>query len=132
MRKKSLYDFILKIIKYLIVLLSLLFLLLLGLSVIISKFYSDQLKEMAVEQINSNLKTELHAKELSISILSQFPMVSLEIEDFYLNEPQHDEDTLIYAEVFYLNFNIIDMIKRNYNVRNMGISMSFYGMNLNP
>ena len=43
-------------------------------------------------------------------------------EDFYLNEPQHDEDTLIYAEVFYLNFNIIDMIKRNYNVRNMGIS----------
>jgi len=57
-RKKSLYDFILKIIKYLIVLLSLLFLLLLGLSVIISKFYSDQLKEMAVEQINSNLKTE--------------------------------------------------------------------------
>ena len=80
------------------------FLLLLGLSVIISKFYSDQLKEMASEQINSNLKTELHAKELSISILSHFPMVSLEIEDFYLNEPQHDQDTLIYAEVFYLNF----------------------------
>ncbi len=131
MRKKSLYDFILKIIKYLIVLLSLLFLLLLGLSVIISKFYSDQLKEMAVEQINSNLKTEFHAKELSISVVSHFPMVSLEMEDFYLHEPAHEEDTLIYAEVFYLNFNIIDMIKRNYNVRNMGLSRGFCNLKVN-
>ena len=56
---------------------------------------------MAVEQINSNLKTEFHAKELSISVVSHFQWFPSKWKTL-LKWTTHEEDTLIYAEVFYL------------------------------
>ena len=64
----------LRVFKYVIVVIAFLLLLLLGTSVVITKFYSDQLKELALVKLNEQLETPIHINEISVSAFSQFPI----------------------------------------------------------
>ena len=55
----------LRVFKYVIVVIAFLLLLLLGTSVVITKFYSDQLKELALVKLNEQLETPIHINEIS-------------------------------------------------------------------
>ncbi len=121
----------LRVIKYLVVFIAFLLLLLFGASIVITKFYSDQLKELALTKLNEHLETPIYVNEISVSAFSQFPMISLRLEDFYLEDIKNDNDTLVFAEELSLNFNALDMLKRNYNVRKVILNDGFCRLKIN-
>ena len=121
----------LRVFKYVIVVIAFLLLLLLGTSVVITKFYSDQLKELALVKLNEQLETPIHINEISVSGFSQFPMISLKLDGFYLEVEKNQKDTLVFAEKLSLNFNAIDMLKRNYNVRKVILQNGFCKLKIN-
>ena len=121
----------LRVIKYLVVFIAFLVLLLFGASIVITKFYSDQLKELALTKLNEYLETPIYVNEISVSAFSQFPMISLRLEDFYLEDIKNDNDTLVFAEELSLNFNALDMLKRNYNVRKVILNDGFCRLKIN-
>ena len=55
----------LRVIKYLIVFIAFLLLLLFGASIVITKFYSDQLKELALIKLNEHLETPIYVNQIS-------------------------------------------------------------------
>ena len=121
----------LRVFKYVIVVIAFLLLLLLGTSVVITKFYSDQLKELALVKLNEQLETPIHINEISVSAFSQFPMISLKLDGFYLEDVKNQNDTLVFAEELSLNFNALDMLKRNYNVRKVILQNGFCKLKIN-
>ena len=121
----------LRVIKYLVVFIAFLLLLLFGASIVITKFYSDQLKELALIKLNEHLETPIYVNEISVSAFSQFPMISLKLEEFYLEDIKSDDDTLVFAEELSLNFNALDMLKRNYNVRKVILNDGFCRLKIN-
>ena len=121
----------LRVIKYLVVFIAFLVLLLFGASIVITKFYSDQLKELALTKLNEHLETPIYVNEISVSAFSQFPMISLRLEDFYLEDIKNNNDTLVFAEELSLNFNALDMLKRNYNVRKVILNNGFCRLKIN-
>ena len=121
----------LRVIKYLVVFIAFLLLLLFGASIVITKFYSDQLKELALIKLNEHLETPIYVNEISVSAFSQFPMISLKLEEFYLEDIKSDNDTLVFAEELSLNFNALDMLKRNYNVRKVSLNDGFCRLKIN-
>ena len=121
----------LRVIKYLVVFIAFLLLLLFGASIVITKFYSDQLKELALIKLNEHLETPIYVNEISVSAFSQFPMISLKLEEFYLEDIKSDNDTLVFAEELSLNFNALDMLKRNYNVRKVILNDGFCRLKIN-
>ena len=121
----------LRVIKYLVVFIAFLLLLLFGAFIVITKFYSDQLKELALIKLNEHLETPIYVNEISVSAFSQFPMISLKLKEFYLEDIKSDNDTLVFAEELSLNFNALDMLKRNYNVRKVILNDGFCRLKIN-
>ncbi len=87
MSKAPLFKIVIRLVKYLIVFLSLIVFLLLGLMVVATKMYNDQLKEIALNQINNQLNSPVLVDEVSLSVFSHFPLVSISIENIYLKDP---------------------------------------------
>ena len=101
----------LRVIKYLVVFIAFLLLLLFGASIVITKFYSDQLKELALIKLNEHLETPIYVNEISVSAFSQFPMISLKLEEFYLEDIKSDNDTLVFCGGIELEFQCFRYVK---------------------
>jgi hypothetical protein len=94
------------------------------LTTVLSKIYEDDIEQYAITEINKHIITEVKIRDIDFSILSNFPYASLNfqhvlIKDAY--EKIESDDTLLYAKNLYLNFNILDIINEDYNVRNISI-----------
>ena len=125
MSKAPLFKIVIRLLKYLIVFLSLIVFLLLGLMVVATKMYNDQLKEIALNQINNQLNSPVLVDEVSLSVFSHFPLVSISIENIYLKDPLNNKDTLFYSPRFDMSFNALDLIKRKYVIRKLELNEGF-------
>ena len=125
MSKAPLFKIVIRLVKYLIVFLSLIVFLLLGLMVVATKMYNDQLKEIALNQINNQLNSPVLVDEVSLSVFSHFPLVSISIENIYLKDPLNNKDTLFYSPRFDMSFNALDLIKRKYVIRKLELNEGF-------
>ena len=114
MQEQKIYRFLVKIVKYSIVGFSIFFLLIFSLLVVITKMYNDELKELAFDQVNDKLNTQFSANNVYVSVLDQFPNISITFSDVYVEDPIKQNDTLIFTKKLYLNFNALDLLKRNY------------------
>ena len=86
---------------------------------LIAKYYNNEIKNMALEQINQQLRQPLEAKNIKLNAFSQFPSISLEFNNFIIKDPLTQLDTLIYSEKGYLNFDLYDIINEKYNVKKL-------------
>ncbi|MBM77581.1 MAG: hypothetical protein CL846_03800 [Crocinitomicaceae bacterium] len=119
MQEHKIYKSIIKILKYLFIGISLLFLFIFLLFFVITQLYSDQLKEMAFDQINANLNTEFIAKDVDVSLIDQFPNISITFSDVIIMDPYKEKDTLLYSKKLFLKFNALDFLKRNYSINSI-------------
>ena len=84
MQEQKIYRFVVKIVKYSIVGFSIFFLLIFSLLVVITKMYNDELKELAFDQVNDKLNTQFSANNVDVSVLNQFPNISITFLDVSL------------------------------------------------
>ena len=114
-----------KIIKYLVLTVSIIIFLIIGSLFSLAKYYNNEIKNIALEQINRQLNQPIAAEKISLNAFSQFPFISLEFTNFKIQNPISKKDTLIFSEKGYLNFDIYDLWDKNYKVRKLILNSGF-------
>lgn len=86
-------------------------------------YFEDDVKNAIVEEINKNLVTEIQVEEINLSLLNRFPYASLTFNNVKANEvtKQKKKAKLIEAEKIYLQFNILDLLKKEYKIKRIEI-----------
>ena len=97
-------------------------------SAIVIKYYGDEVKKYTMELVNDQVDTKIYVKEVGISLFRKFPYTSLFFNDVTVwsghgfNRSEFNEvspDTLFTAENIYLQFNIIDLARKKYTIKNL-------------
>ena len=122
-----------KILKRIVLIFLFLFLLIVGTLLLIAFAYENEVKDYMIQQLNKNLKTKVivDSKNIKLSLLKNFPYASLDFKNAVMLESPVGKsvldkkgkrtflktDTLFTAEDISLQFNIIDILKKNYIVK---------------
>lgn len=97
-------------------------------STVIIKYYGNEVKEYTMELINEQVDTKIYVKEVGISIFRKFPYTSLFFNDVCVwsghgfkrsDFTAISTDTLFTAENIFLQFNIIDLARKKYTIKNL-------------
>ena len=86
--------------------------------------YEDDIKQYAIDELNSHLKTEFQAQDVELSFFHSFPQASIEFTDVFIADAYstvQSEDTLFFAERMFLNFSLADLYYGDYNVNRVSI-----------
>jgi hypothetical protein len=89
------------------------------LSVLATYLFEDDIKDIAVAQLNKNLKTKviIRGEDIELDLLSHFPQASLEFSDFVIKDRLSKTDTLASAKLLSLQFNPLDLINGHYHIK---------------
>jgi hypothetical protein len=75
-------------------------------------YYQDEVKQLIVNEINKNIKTEITVRDISFSVLRKFPRASVEFRDVLIKVPRDydniesqpfSSDTLFTAQNLFYN-----------------------------
>ena len=112
---------LLKRAKYILTGIGLLSFLIVSLFVAIAFIYEEEIKKQAVDELNAHLKSKVEVEKIELTALDQFPNISLKFKNVFIKDVKsaNQDDTLIYSEKLYLNFNFIDVIRGDYAVKNV-------------
>jgi hypothetical protein len=97
-------------------------------SVIVIKYYGDELKEYTMDLVNEKIDTKIYIEEMGISIFRRLPHTSVFFNDvtiwsghgFARSDFQHTGvDTLFTAENVFLQFNLIDLARKKFTIKSM-------------
>jgi len=103
---------------------SIIFLLLL--SIILVQIYKGEIKKYAVEHMNSYLDAEVNVQDIELTLFDKFPSAALNFNNVFIKDP-YINDTLIYAQNLYLEFNLFGMIAGEYSINEIDVEKgSFY------
>ncbi len=87
--------------------------------------YSDRVKEEFLHGMNQHLNTEIAADNIRLNLFRNFPMGSLDLDNVSIMAAGHNlsnADTLLKAGSVYLQFNIPDLIRKDYTIRQIAVS----------
>ena len=107
--------------KYILTGLGLFSFLIVSLFVAIAFIYEEEIKKQAVEELNAHLKSKVEVEIIELTALDQFPNISLRFKNIFIKDIVNNNygDTLIFSENLYLNFDFIDVLRGNYDVKNV-------------
>jgi len=89
--------------------------------VILSFIFEDKIKGFALEKIGENVTTEINVDEVKFSLFKKFPSASLQFKNVLIKETFKEKDTLLFAKDVFLEFNVIDIIRKKYDVNTISI-----------
>lgn len=96
-----------------------------GTGALLAYIYEDEIKELALKQLEKNLNTELliDPANIDLSIIRDFPYASLDFRDVKALDAiiAAKKDTLFRAGRIAFQFNIIDIFKENYRIKKVAI-----------
>lgn len=99
------------------------FVVLLAIIISIPFLFKDKIKDAVIDAANSSLNAELHVKDFGVSIFSNFPNITLSLEDMSLSGVgDFKGDTLLKAKSADVTLNIIQVLKGNYEVSKINMN----------
>ncbi len=99
--------------------------------VVVVKFYGDDLKAFVMEQINQGLDSKVDVDEISVKVFQKFPNTSIHLENVLVWSSHHfnsldfegpGADTLLSAKSINVSFNLMGLIRKKYNIRQLEIT----------
>ena len=93
---------------------------------ILGNIYKDEIKNFVIRDINKKINVKIQVNSVDISMFRKFPYVSVILKDATawsghdfdkLQFSDIDTDTLFTASTIYLQFNLIDILRKNYRLR---------------
>jgi len=99
-------------------------------SVVVVKFYGEDLKVYVMEAINDHLDTKIDVQEIDVKVFQKFPHASLKLEGVTVwsshNFDAHNfsspgADTLLSASAVNVSFNLLGLVRKKYNIRQLEI-----------
>ena len=112
-------QIILRVIKILFIIISLIFLLLFT----IARLFSDEIENEILKKIKSQINTSLTLEDVEFTFYDNFPKASVRITNLLIKEPEgFENDTLIFSKKAYIEISLLDIFDKNYNLENIIIS----------
>ncbi|MBT6745298.1 MAG: hypothetical protein HOB26_01930 [Flavobacteriales bacterium] len=99
-----------------------------GASLVISKYYEGSLKTLAVQQINKQLAAEIGVDDVQLTVFKKFPYTSLEFQNVWAKDALikvGEQDTFFYFHHAYLQFNLVDILKNRFILREITLEDGF-------
>ncbi|MFN3918368.1 MAG: AsmA-like C-terminal region-containing protein [Flavobacteriales bacterium] len=117
---------LIKILKRTVIGLGVFFLLLIGSGVTLVYVYEDELKQLAVKELNNYLDAPVKIAQIDFTIWDKFPNASLRFSDVFIPDllEETGSDTLIFAKSVYLNFNVWQILKGDYTVKDIQVEQA--------
>jgi len=93
---------------------------------IVGKIYNDEIRTYVISEINSQIEVKVNVSSAEFSVFRKFPYVSIVLnnavalssKDFEKSQfTEISPDTLFTASRIYLQFNLIDILNKNYRLR---------------
>lgn len=91
---------------------------------VILHIYEDDIKQYAITELNSHLETDVEVRNIELSIFHDFPNASLAFEHVFIADAYEEiesEDTLLFAEEVFFNFNLWDLWSGDYKVKRASV-----------
>ena len=98
--------------------------------VVVVKFYGDDLKSFVMEQINHRLDSKVDVDEITVKVFQKFTNTSIQLKNVTIwsthnfNTRGFDgpgADTLLSAKSINVSFNLLGLIRKKYNIRQLEI-----------
>lgn len=90
--------------------------------------YEDELKAMALEEVQANLTSPMDVGEVDVTFWAGFPNISLQLQDVVIHETFEEADTLIFASDLYFEFDLFDLLGGEYVVKKVTLDEGFVGL----
>ncbi len=89
--------------------------------------YQDKIKSLFIDSLNHHLRTEIYVEDIRLDVFRSFPLASLTFNGITImgTTTANAPDTLLHAERLYLQFRIIDIIRKNYTLKQLTINKGF-------
>ena len=101
-----------------------------GMLVLLANVYDAEAKVKLVGALNERLNAPVSVSDMDLTFIARFPHASIRLTDVLAKEVRYDSlpaDTLLYAEVLFLEFSLWDMFQGNYTVQSIhGRSVRLY------
>ena len=98
--------------------------------VVVVKFYGDDLKAFVMEQINHRLDSKVDVDEITVKVFRKFPNTSIQLKNVTIWSTHNfntrgfkgpGADTLLSATYINVSFNLLGLIRKKYNIRQLEI-----------
>lgn len=117
-----------KVIKKIVISLLFILLVVLGAGLILSFIFKEEVNELLIRELNKKIITKIDVDEVKFSLLRKFPNASIEFRQVLIHPPasfnQQNKrdpgyDTLIYAKHLFLEFNVMDVIRKDFRIKSI-------------
>jgi hypothetical protein len=90
---------------------------------VIVNFYGDKIKDLFIRELNTQLRAEVYASDISFTVFEHFPYATLKFRGLSAKDAtdRKQKDTLLKAQTLMLNFNILDLYYKNYKIKRIDI-----------
>lgn len=98
--------------------------LLISAGAVLTYIYRDEVKDLMIQSLNHHLKTDIHVENIQLDLFRRLPNASLTFENVVAYEvsPGENQDTLVKADRIYFQFSIIDLINKDYKIKQLEVS----------
>lgn len=99
--------------------------------VVVVKFYGDDLKSYVMDQVNNRLDSKVDVENVSVKVFHKFPNTSIVLRDITIWSSHNfntadfeglGADTLLTSEKISISFNLLALIRKRYNIRQLEIT----------
>ena len=121
---------ILKALKLVVVISGSIIILFLAIAYIAAEYYGDELKDVAMSELNKHIDTKIEVQDISFSFIQDFPYASIVFEDVLIMSTKDfsqfelskwDTDTLLKASKLTLSFHLMSLIEDNFNLKKIEV-----------
>lgn len=92
---------------------------------VLTYFYSDEIKQYGIKELNLYLNTAVNVKEIDFSFFRKFPDATIIFKDVVVKSSQtyaikdfkQNTDTLLKAKTILLQFDLLQVLQKKYNLK---------------
>jgi hypothetical protein len=110
-------------------------------SVVLVKFYGEDLQSYVIREINTRLDSKVDVERMAVRIFRKFPGISIELGEITVWSSHNfntgefagpGADTLLTAETVNVSFNPVSLIRKIYNIRQLEIKNGILHLYTDP
>ncbi len=99
--------------------------------VVVVKFHGEELQEFVLEQLNDRVDTKVDVEDVSVKVFHKFPSTSIVLRNITVWSSHNFDmtdfegsgaDTLLTAETLSMSVNLLGMIRKTFNIKQIEIS----------
>ena len=93
--------------------------------------YQDKIINHFVREANKSLNTPIDVKKIYVSVLDDFPTISIFLKDVYVEDSHPGNYPLLEASSVSFSLNILELIKGNYIIRGLHVNEASLNLRIN-